>query len=154
MSIKEVDKIPDDKAKKRQTYRQMIRNDIAEAISKRIPKFELEGDYNYKYLNNYAREEAQRYFASNIYRPLAAKVREYMHGHYDSRWFSVPSEWEVGKLFVQVHKISGEDRPHVFVELDFEFVDNLYDYLLDRTIANFKDYEERKRIRDERKAKG
>lgn len=58
--IKPVDEIPQSLASKRKSYREQIRNDIQEALDKGIRKFEFVGDFNFKYLHQYAREEADR----------------------------------------------------------------------------------------------
>lgn len=60
--IKPIDEIPMNTAQKRESYRDRIRADITEAMEKGIGKFEFVGDYNFKYLANYAKEEADRMF--------------------------------------------------------------------------------------------
>ena len=62
--IKPIEKLPRTLSQKRESCRARIRNDIRQAIDGRTAKFEFVGDYNYKYLARYAREEA-----SNILRP-------------------------------------------------------------------------------------
>lgn len=58
--IKPIDEIPMNAQQSRKSYRDEIRNDIREAMEKGIDKFEFVGDYNYKYLHQYAREEADK----------------------------------------------------------------------------------------------
>ena len=60
--IKPIEEIPQNIAQKRESYRDRIRGDITEAMEKGIGKFEFVGDYNFKYLANYAKEEAYRMF--------------------------------------------------------------------------------------------
>lgn len=60
--IKPIEEIPQNTAQQRESYRDKIRCDITGAIEKGIGKFEFVGDYNFKYLANYAREEADRMF--------------------------------------------------------------------------------------------
>ena len=60
--IKPIDEIPMNTAQKRESYRDKIRADIREALDKGISKFEFVGDFNFKYLAQYAREEADRMF--------------------------------------------------------------------------------------------
>ena len=58
--IKAIDEIPQNKAQKQNSYRERIREDIQEALDKGIYKFEFVGDYNFKTLQNTAREEADK----------------------------------------------------------------------------------------------
>ena len=62
--IKPIEKLPETLSQRRDSYRARMRADIQQAIDSRTAKFEFVGDYNYKYLARYAREEA-----SNILRP-------------------------------------------------------------------------------------
>lgn len=76
MPIKLVDEIPLTVAEQRESYRERIRQDICYAITNRISTFEFDGDYNYKYLANYAREEASHIFIRMIYRDASRQVRK------------------------------------------------------------------------------
>ena len=58
--IKAIDDIPQNEVQKRETYRKKIRDDLQEALDKGIYKFEFVGDYNFKTLQNTAREEADK----------------------------------------------------------------------------------------------
>lgn len=60
--IKPIDEIPQSVQSKAKSNRQKIRNDIQEALDHGISKFEFVGDYNFKYLHQYAREEADRFW--------------------------------------------------------------------------------------------
>lgn len=60
MGIRAVHEIPQNVSEKRQSYRASIREDLRQAMEQGISKFEFTGDYNYKYLAQYAREEASR----------------------------------------------------------------------------------------------
>lgn len=130
MSIQEVEAIPGTVKDGRKAYREMIRNDIKEAIDKRISKFELIGDYNYKYLNQYAREEGERYFTKVFWSPVRKRVHEELQKKYNEKyWFYDPSNYEEAKKFIRVHRVKMEDRIHVYVTLDYDYLDNLYEYL-------------------------
>ena len=65
--IKPIDEIPKNVSEQRESYRQMIKNDIQEAMSKGIEKFEFIGNYNFKYLAQYAREEAESIVRSKFF---------------------------------------------------------------------------------------
>lgn len=58
--IKPIDEIPQTEAQKRKNYREQIRNDIQDAINNGVGQYEFVGEYNFKYLHQYAREEAER----------------------------------------------------------------------------------------------
>ena len=58
--IKPVDEIPMNPAQKNKGYRDQIRRDLQEAMDNGIRRFEFVGDYKYKYLAQYVREEAER----------------------------------------------------------------------------------------------
>ena len=58
--IKPVDEIPKGLSKKHSSYREMIRADIQAALDRGISRFEFVGEYKYRYLAQYAREEADR----------------------------------------------------------------------------------------------
>ena len=65
--IKPIDEIPKEVQKQRTGYRELIRNDIMEAMDKKILKFEFIGDYNYKYLQQYAQDIANDIVRKMIY---------------------------------------------------------------------------------------
>ena len=76
MPIKPVNDIPITLQEKKASYREMVRQDISYALKNHISTFEFEGDYNYKYLANYAREEADIIFSRSLYRDAAKRVNE------------------------------------------------------------------------------
>lgn len=148
MSIKEVEVIPATPKNGRQAYREMIRDDIKEAIDKRITKFELIGDYNYKYLNQYAREEGERYFTRYLWSPVRKRVCEELQKKYNEKyWFWGPNNYDEARKFIRVHRVKMEDRIHVYVTLDYDYLDNLYEYFKE---AAEKDYEKSKKRKEER----
>lgn len=120
--IKQIEEIPKSHAEKCKSNRQLIRDDIQEALDKNISKFEFIGDYNFKYLDQYAREEAER-----IWRKL---FRDTVLPHYDE-WkekyktkYIFLTVWEFRRLNpIKVSSIKS-DKPgekRVFCEiLDYE----------------------------------
>ena len=74
MSIKPIEGLPP--VPESSSRRKMITEDIMTAIAQRIKTFEFEGDYNYKYLAQYAREQAESIFRKEIYYPAVKKVRK------------------------------------------------------------------------------
>lgn len=84
--IKPVDTIPESPTQAWKTNRQKIRDDIQEAIDKGIAAFEFVGDYNFKYLGQYAREEAgrmNRTMFSQFIRNHREQYKDHYIGYYD-----------------------------------------------------------------------
>ena len=150
--IKALDEVPQTLQEKRESYREMIRKDINEALDNHITKFEFEGDYNYKYLSGYARDEAARIFNSRWFRPTECKVVEALRQMYpNEKYFSTPSWWKWNKncKVFRIKALKGEDRTHVYCEIDYSAVENLYDKMLTATIEAEKDYLKRKEKREQ-----
>lgn len=112
--IKPVDEIPQNLAKKRETYREQIRKDIREAMDKRIRKFEFVGDYKYKYLAQYVREEADRIIRDLYVRTIQEHPEELEDVRTD--YYKVR---EKIRFIITVTAVRGEDkdRPRVFCEI-------------------------------------
>ena len=129
--IKEIDKIPATLQEKRQSYREMIRRDIEYAYKNRIQTFEFEGDYNYKYLAQYAREEADYFVRRMIIRPEAIRVREAMKKEFpDVKYVCVESEFKYKNRLIQIRSHKAEDRIHVYGQINFDEIDGFYEILL------------------------
>lgn len=151
MSIKAVSEIPQTLQEKRTSYREMIRKDIQEAIDNHIERFEFEGDYNWKYLQNYAREEADVLWRKLIYYPVSKKVREeILKDRPGETYVSMPSGYDYKGRWIKVRTKKGEDRIHVYAEIDFEFAEGFYELLKADAIKNLKIIAERKAERERR----
>lgn len=111
--IKPVDEIPMNIAKKRESYRDKIRSDIQEAMDKGIKKFEFIGDYNFKYLAQYAREEADRIIRKEYIR-VVQKLKDEQEIIY-SDYYIIREKIR----FITVTSVRGEnkDKPRVFCEI-------------------------------------
>ena len=150
--IKALDEVPQTLQEKRQSYRDMIRADIAEAVENHIDKFEFDGDYNYKYLAGYAREEARMYYARYIFRPVASEVRKALEKIFpEEHYYCIPDywEWERKHPFFKVKSLKGEDRTHVYCEIDYSVTENFYEELLKAAEEREKDYQKRKAKREQ-----
>lgn len=115
--IKPIDEIPMNTAQKRESYRDRIRDDITEAMEKGIGKFEFVGDYNFKYLANYTREEADRMFRKrfrDLVLPHYPEWKERFHTEY-----IFLSEWDFRKYNpVKISCIKDEKQgKRVFCEI-------------------------------------
>lgn len=111
MSIRPLDEIPQSLAGKRQSYREMIRADIQTAIDQGITKFEFEGDYNWKYLAQYAREEAD-----NIWRKRWLKIIQEANAKHDLHCSTLPPYTEKGK-YIKITSVKMGDRIHVYGQI-------------------------------------
>lgn len=145
--IKPIDEIPQSIVEKRKNYREMIRQDITEAWEKGVRRFEFDGDYNYKYLAQYAREEIE-----NI---LRKKVRA-LYQERKKAGFDDPeiSYWNLSRVYnlqiykVTSHKTEDKNRPRVFCELWPENFEPAYMKLVE--IENIREAERKKQKELER----
>lgn len=138
MSIREVEHIPQTLSQKRQSYRAMIYQDLQEAIDKHIENFEFEGDYNYKYLANYAREEAEMLFLEKYYRPAEKKVKEVLKKELEKKYIFPKIQYEHRNNFIKIQNVKCEDRNHVYATINYDFIDHFYDILLEDTKKNYQ----------------
>lgn len=115
MGIKPIDEIPMGIFDKRRSYREQIRNDIEEAIEKNISQFEFTGDYNYKYLAQYAREEAD-----GIWRKKWSDIMMDAKKKYNlPRFLSMPDYHDKGK-YIKISSVKMSDRIHVYCKINFD----------------------------------
>ena len=129
MSIKPIKEIPMNTKDARESYRARIRADINEALEKRIDKFEFEGDYNYKYLAQYAREEADR-IIRHITNKHDREITKVLQKEFNEDYIYVPP---LREAIIVISNRKLEDRNHVYVSIDYEKLDNLYDILMKAT---------------------
>lgn len=141
MSIKPIEALPPERGSV--TRRKMLRDDIMSAISQRITAFEFEGDYNYKYLAQYAREQADFIFVKEVYRPAVKKVREKLKGELRKPYIFPPSQWEYNGRFIKITKRKEEDRNHVYAQIDYDFFDRFEEILEADTRKQYREREER-----------
>lgn len=119
MAIKIIDEIPI--TSKGKARRELIREDIQEAIDKGISLFEFEGDYNYKTLAQNARDVAKSFKAKKLIE-VQRKFKEEnltddeknIKGFYV--WFK--SVWEYKHHWIHITSCKGEDNPRVFCKID------------------------------------
>ena len=141
--IKEVDNIELNTAQCRKQYRENIRNDIQNAWDSGIEKFEFVGDYNYKYLAQYAKEEASR-FLEYIVRSqgIDTKYKE----KYELKHFRFYAYSNLGEI-IKVSRRKADDRIHVYCTLNKDALEPL----IERLAAKEKDHcirvEENRRMR-------
>lgn len=134
MSIKPLDEIPLNTADKRQSYRAMIRQDIQTAIDQRITKFEFEGDYNWKYLTQYAREEADGIWRSTWY-DIMRKAKE---EHGIKGCMGNPS-YHQKHDYIRISSVKMEDRMHVYCQIDYDAPERICRPLIEEAILEQKE---------------
>lgn len=124
--IKPVDEIPKGTRMQRETYRQMIRDDIQGAIDKGIHTFEFDGEYNYKYLAIYAREEADVILKRTLREAWKICAEQNENGGWD-----YPNTWErhirTGPKYIEVVNHKEDDRNHVYCVIHPEAIGELID---------------------------
>lgn len=144
--IKPVDEIPMNIAQKRKSYRDQIRSDIREAMDKGIKKFEFIGDYNFKYLAQYAREEADRIISKEYIRVAREHKDELENMHRD--YYSIREKLR----FITVTSVKGEDKdkPRVFCEIAEKAPE---DIIMDAIRQHDRERKELEKARAEREEK-
>lgn len=147
MPIKPVNDIPMTLQEKRASYREMIRQDIYYALTNHISIFEFDGDYNYKYLANYAREEADMIFRRSLYLDVAKRVKEELAKKLNLKYIFT-DHWRYKDKYIKIRTKKGEDRIHVFGQIDFDFADKFYEILLSDTEEKYKAIEARKKRKE------
>lgn len=148
--IKQLDDLP--QQVKKMSQRDYIREDLKEAKEKGIGKFELEGEcYNYNTLAATTREELQRMmdkewgslmkdFLQEHYKPYASEWRDWTapkegfctREQFNQYCCGVDIRYKAAGTYYKVHSIKGEDRKHVYVEVDWEAPAKLYQQGLER----------------------
>ena len=144
--IKQIEEIPKSHAEKCKSYRQLIRDDIQEALDKNISKFEFIGDYNFKYLAQYAREEADRIIRKEYIRVVQKHKAELEDIFCD--FYGIRKDI----TYIKVTAVRGEkkDEPRVFCEIREE---NPEEIILKAIKENDKLRKEARKNREEREAK-
>lgn len=144
--IKPVDEIPQNLAQKRESYRDQIRSDIHEAMDKGIKKFEFVGDYKYKYLAQYAREEADRIIRKEYIKTVQKHKEELKDVFCD--FYGI----RLDITYIKITAVRGEkkDVPRVFCEIREE---NPEEIILKAILENDKLRKEVQKAREEREAK-
>ena len=142
--IKAVDEIPMSKAKERKSYREQIKTDLMEAITSGIKRFEFVGDYNYKYLAQYVREEADK-----LMRVTFCDVAARHRGEFENirlNWYMLKPRMKY--FTVTSIRTEEKDKPRVFCEM---VGGNLEEYIYNAIRQADADRAAVKRFRDELK---
>ena len=143
--IKPIDEIPKNVSEQRESYRQMIKNDIQEAMSKGIEKFEFIGNYNFKYLAQYAREEAENIVRSKFF------TWKKDHPEYNER-LKYYSYWEINRdmSIIKISSVKGAtpDTRRVFCAI-CQDIDKAFAEWSEQQIKKHEEYERRKQMKND-----
>ena len=140
--IQPIDEIP--KREKQPSNREKIRDDIREAIDNDIRRFEFVGDYNFKYLAQYAREAAKDVFydeAKSRFARMKGAEEIYLYS-YDLK----------ASKYIRISSIKGEtpEKTRVFCRIDFSNLDADIGHLIADKIKIEREYaEKRQKLRME-----
>lgn len=142
--IKKVDTIPG-QGGEHTSQKLMINKDIRSAIEKRIERFEFVGDYNFKYLAQYARDEAERVFTS-IFSKCRTEVQQKLREEFKVAWALVPTIHYYRKRLYRVCQRSGK----VYMEIYYDFMDAIPQVMLEegRALTKLREENRSKRRRE------
>ena len=144
MAIKPIDEIPLNVQDRRKNQRENIRNDILEAIERGISKFEFDGDYNWKYLAQYAREEADMIWRKK-YRDLILEAKR----NYNIRSIStyLPS-YNLKGQYIKIRSAKMPDRIHVYCVIDLEAPERITKPIIEQAIAEQRETDRKIQAKD------
>ena len=134
MAIKPIDEIPLNTLDKRKSQRENIRMDILEAIEKGVSKFEFDGDYNWKYLAQYAREEADQIWRKKYHDLIFEAKRDY-----NIRSISTFPSYDLKGKYIRIRSAKMPDRIHVYCVIDFEAPERITKPIIEQAIAEQKE---------------
>lgn len=140
MAIQEIKEIP--RTTQRLNQRALITDDINYAIENGISKFEFIGDdFNYKYLNAYANDVADRimsqkirYWQREYEKEVLTEDERNIRGFYIARkpYYDIKRKYQP----IRISSIKGEDRRRVFCEIDLSDFDRQMKMLSDEQIKD------------------
>ena len=134
MAIKEIKAIP---REEKTTKKDMILNDVKEALDKGIFKFEFVGDeYNYKHLCTYAKTVTWEW-TKQLIREDVRKVMKNEGWKRMTAFIDAPKKDDPKYISISSLKIGNET--HVYCEIN----DGAYEWLLQRTLEDTKALNER-----------
>lgn len=105
-------------------FRDMIRKDLSNLIKSYDTKvqFEFTGDYNYKYLAKYAREEARRMFIKMV-EDIRKNVISEIEREFKTRLYFIDGiDSYLADKFIKIYQRKEDDRIHVYGEFDPNYI--------------------------------
>lgn len=133
--INPVSEIPMTATERRQTFREMIRQDIETAISKGIDKFEFAGDYNWGTMPTYAREVADEIWRRKFF-DMMKEMKQGTEVENYHKWYSrMPDSNYKGK-YIKISGVKLVDRVHIYCRIDFEAPERICKEVLEKLKAD------------------
>lgn len=134
-------------------YRDKLFKDIRKAYDKRIDKFVFIGYPNANYASSFARNIALRFLQEELYTPIRRKVRETLVKEFSHKLkkavkyirVDVPSSAEPA---IKIHGVTVHDVKKVYGEIDFEYIDNFENILLEKYRKYYSDKKVQKELKD------
>lgn len=145
--VKPVNAIPDSIGQKHYSYRDTIRRDIEYAIKNGITKFEFEGNFNWRYLQHYAREEGYK-LTDRIAQEKADELHlsNYLDRPLRIRNYYMPRNLRDGELrHIKITSRKEKDRLHVYCEIFPDAIDKIIQWFVHDDEKKRKRLEERER---------
>lgn len=143
--VKEIPEIPQTAAKSR---RAQLREDIREAWDNGIGRFEFDGYGGWKYIAQYAREEAGLFFRKMLRKPFR---ETYERLYPEEGYYPLPDYKDERSFFkISSRKIDGE--VHCYCEL-FHTGEDFIPYVDELVRANKRQQEEYEKRREENRRK-
>ena len=112
------------------TQRDLVREDIREAIKLGVTKFEFDDErYKYSTLVSNAKEAFKQLFINEIYNPSVAKAEKRLRKEFSGEEINMPSYNNY------IHKVALfsarklQDRVHVYCSLDLNLINGMDGYL-------------------------
>lgn len=140
MSIRVVTDMPSNLKKvMKETDRDKALKDINEALDNHVEVFEFEGDYNFKTLSQKVKEVARRKVFYKIYYKEAKKVEEVLRKEFPNEKYLNANDYRYYEdYFFKVKNIKKDENIHVYMSIDYRFMDGLYEKLLEDTRRVYK----------------
>lgn len=130
--VKPVNTIPESVGQKHFSYRELIRHDIEYAIRNNVLKFEFEGNYNWRYLTHYAREEGYK-LTDKIAQEKADELRlsNWQDKPLRVRCYLMPRNLRDGNLrHIKITSRKEKDRIHVYCEIFPDAIDKIIEWFV------------------------
>lgn len=125
-------------------YRDKLAKDIRKAYDKKIDKFEFIGYPNANYVSSYARNIAYKFIKEELYILIKRRVQETLVKEFTRKLkkavkyirVDVPSSAEPA---IKIHGVTVRDVKRVYGEIDFEYIDNFENMLLEKYRKYYSD---------------
>lgn len=121
------------------TQRDLIRKDINDAVNNKIPQFELINDaYKYDTLAQNTNAVLEAWFSRKIFYPAYINAKERLKTKIEEPFWG-KSWFEYKQKAFKISKRKFEDRVHVYVTLNLNFIDNMEQVIYEDTLELYKD---------------